>query len=185
MIRRKVVEIGIIISQRSHVVAHLLDLRKGRGQRYGRSHIGVQSVSPQVLSVLAGEDVFVLGPVGAAIRVCPVPGVGSGGGVRTARRRELVALAVRLGDGHQVRHLVPELLAVGVLHWVLGGLLGLRRLDTDRPPLSGGDSGLGLPRRQVVHEGAPPLALDLPEVARVDHQQRLVADALRWLCRVG
>lgn len=49
-----------ITSQRSHIVAHLLNLRKSGCYGYRRRDVWMQSVGPQVLSVLAGKDVFVL-----------------------------------------------------------------------------------------------------------------------------
>lgn len=39
---------------------------------------------------------------------------------------------------------------------------------------------LGCPRREVVDEGTAPLAFDLPEVARMDHQQRLIPYSGGW-----
>lgn len=87
---------------------------------------------------------------------------------------ELLLVLDRIGRS-LLRHLLSDLLLGVVLLMMMG--LG-------DPTF--GRGGRGLPvHREVVDERTPPLAFDLPEVAGVDHQQRLVAAARGRLGLVG
>lgn len=124
----------LITSQRSHIITHLLDLRERRGYRNRRADVGMQSVGPEILPILPGEDVFVFRSVGRAVRIGPMTGIAGTGTVGAAARDHgSFPLAIVLlhcggrGNRDQRRHRLPKrlLLLLMVMMMVLLLLLVL------------------------------------------------------------
>lgn len=157
----------------------------------------------QVLSIFSGQYVFFFSLLGALVGIRPVTAIRPGAVRSTTGQHGVLSrrLAVALGrrDGYERRQRLqrlPQLLPLArELHRVLCGGLRLRlQVPAARravvmllldvvlrrhllllvpllyPPFR--DDLLS--RGEVVHEGAPPLALDLSEVAGMYHQQGLV-----------